>query len=265
MSTSVNAFFAKVWEHYLEVTPSAWKIHNLLGEGDDIVNDHIALRTVNLPGIDVEALAAHFQLMGYVEKGSYRFTQKKLEAKHYQHPDENLPKVFISELRLEQCSRTLNNIVRPLLASIDTRATKTNAFIYSGTHWDLSFSDYQTLLQESEYAAWLSAFGYRANHFTVNVNKLKNHPSLVDVNTILMQNGFELNTAGGLIKGSPAAMLEQSATLADKYLKTFSDSTCSIPACFYEFAYRYPMADGRLFQGFVESSADKIFESTDSR
>jgi hypothetical protein len=36
-----------------------------------------------------------------------------------------------------------------------------------------------------------------------------------------------------------------------------------IPACYYEFAKRYPDADGKLYSGFIAKSADKIFESTD--
>ncbi len=35
-----------------------------------------------------------------------------------------------------------------------------------------------------------------------------------------------------------------------------------IPTCYYEFARRYPGPDGKLYEGFVAASADKIFEST---
>ena len=42
----------------------------------------------------------------------------------------------------------------------------------------------------------------------------------------------------------------------------FLDGEKTIPACYYEFALRYPKADGKLFKGFVTTSADKIFEST---
>ncbi len=39
-------------------------------------------------------------------------------------------------------------------------------------------------------------------------------------------------------------------------------STHVIPACFYEFAKRYPLPhSGKLYQGFIVTSADKIFES----
>ena len=35
-----------------------------------------------------------------------------------------------------------------------------------------------------------------------------------------------------------------------------------IPTCYYEFALRHRDADGRLYEGFVAKSADRIFEST---
>jgi hypothetical protein len=42
----------------------------------------------------------------------------------------------------------------------------------------------------------------------------------------------------------------------------FTDGKFQVPACYYEFAKRYAGADGKLYQGFIEKSADKIFEST---
>jgi len=52
--------------------------------------------------------------------------------------------------------------------------------------------------------------------------------------------------------------------MADKAEVAFSDGVRAIPSCFYEFALRYPQADGVLYPGFVEASADKIFESTNA-
>jgi hypothetical protein len=120
-------------------------------------------------------------------------------------------------------------------------------------------------MKESEYAAWMAAWGYRANHFTVSVNALPGFDSVAAVNEALKAAGFALNDAGGEIKGSPAVLLEQSSTLADRVPVSFSDGAQVIPACFYEFAYRYPQEDGRLYEGFVPASADRIFESTDAR
>lgn len=264
MSQNVKAFFDRLWDNYVEITPSANKIHQLLSNGAEITNDHVALRTFNLPGINLEALSAFFTGMGYQEKGQYAFKSKKLNAKHFEHVDSTLPKVFISELKLECCSDKLNSIVKGLVSQMPENVMNSNSILYSGTHWKVSYQNHLELLEESEYAAWLAAFGFRANHFTVSVNHLKGYDSLHQVNQVLKDNHFLLNTSGGEVKGSPDVMLEQSSTLADKSLVQFLESEQEIPGCFYEFAYRYPQKDGSLYQGFVEASADKIFESTDS-
>lgn len=267
MHTNVNELFAKLWENYLTVTPSARKIHALLGSSqqDDVINDHIALRTFNLPQIGLEKLAAHFLALGYVESGEYHFEAKKLYAKHFEHPDPKQPKVFISELLLEQCSAELQQIIKALVAQMDPAAVTAENFLYSGKHWQLDQASYRTLLAESEYAAWTAVWGFRANHFTVSVNELNNFSSLASVNDALKQAGFALNTSGGEIKGSPEVLLEQSSTLADEAVAEFTDGDQLIPSCFYEFALRYAMPNGKLYTGFVAASADKIFESTNVR
>ncbi|MCW9018038.1 MAG: DUF1338 family protein, partial [Kangiellaceae bacterium] len=60
-------------------------------------------------------------------------------------------------------------------------------------------------------------------------------------------------------------LLEQSSTLANSIEVEFADKRVNLPSCFYEFAMRYPTAGGELFKGFIASSADKIFESTDTK
>ncbi len=88
--------------------------------------------------------------------------------------------------------------------------------------------------------------------------------TIQQVNAALKAAGFVLNGVGGEVKGDPQVMLEQSSTMADKAEVPFSDGVRTIPSCFYEFALRYPQADGVLYPGFVEASADKIFESTNA-
>ena len=99
---------------------------------------------------------------------------------------------------------------------------------------------------------------------TVNINRLSDFETIEQVNAALKAAGFVLNTVGGEVKGDPQVMLEQSSTMADKADVPFSDGVRTIPSCFYEFALRYPQADGVLYPGFVEASADKIFESTNA-
>ena len=96
-------------------------------------------------------------------------------------------------------------------------------------------------------------------------NHLDSYKSIEQVNKKILSAGFKMNEVGGLIKGSPSVLLEQSSTLADHVQVQFSDGYKEIPGCFYEFAKRYPMADGHLYQGFVSASADKIFSSTDTK
>jgi hypothetical protein len=105
--------------------------------------------------------------------------------------------------------------------------------------------------------------GFRANHFTVNVNDLTDFPTLESLNDFLEDKGWKLNASGGKIKGTPEQLLEQSSSLGDLMSIDFVEGKYSIPSCYYEFALRYEDDKGELYQGFIAASADKIFESTD--
>ena len=99
----------------------------------------------------------------------------------------------------------------------------------------------------------------------MSVNQLNALDEVKQVNDHLRSAGFTINESGGEVKGSPEVLLEQSSTMADKVPVTFIEGTEIIPGGFYEFAKRYPMGNGELYTGFVAASADKIFESTDSK
>jgi len=267
MHTNVTELFDNLWQQYLQVTPSAKNIHQLLGENSqstDIINDHIAIRTFNIAKVNLEVLAQHFIDVGYTECGQYDFAAKKLSAKHFEHSDPDQPKVFISELRVEEFSEQTQGILNALVEQVDVAATTAANFVYNGAPWSVSQADYKILLAESEYAAWTAAWGYRANHFTVHVNKLSGFDTLENVNQALKDADYALNVSGGEIKGSEDVLLKQSSTMADKAIAKFSDGDLEIPSCFYEFAQRYNLPNGQEYTGFVAASADKIFESTNA-
>ncbi len=255
-----------LWLDYEKHTPSAHKIHNLLEtRGEEVLNDHIAFRTINHPLINVDATSKLFLECGYEEKGTYHFEEKKLLAKHFEHPDSNAPKVFISELLLEEFSPGLQHEIQQCINKMPLGLISSGHFILSGRTWGtISHKTYQQLLSESEYAAWWYVYGFGANHFTVDVNSLKSIESLDELNALLKVHGFSMNNSGGEIKGGKDVLLAQSSILADKRPVEFSEGLFSIPGCYYEFAYRYEQSPGRLFQGFVAGSADKIFESTNA-
>lgn len=254
-----------MWKQYITDTPQAGEIHQLFADrGESVVNDHIAIRTFDDKRVCIDQLAKPFLELGYIEKGHYTFPVKKLIAKHYEHPVALQPKIFISQLQTHEFSPFLQGQAREVINSISPSLLEQPELLYSGTTWPLDYDVYTELLNESEYAAWLYVFGFRANHFTVLINHLKTFPDIQSVNAFLKANGYHLNDAGGEIKGSPLELLEQSSTLAQRRTVSFVQGDHEIPSSYYEFALRYPQPNGEIFQGFIASSADKIFESTDS-
>ena len=252
-----------LWKDYVKANPPAQHINDLFtSTGEKVINDHIAFRTYDHPTINVNVIAKVFTNLGYEEMGDYHFEKKKLYARHYEHPKPEMPLIFISQLKVEDFDRKTKAIIHKLIAQIPDDFTSDQSFVFSGRPWEVSHTEYSSLKQVSEYAAWMSAFGFRANHFTVSINHLINFHGIHEVNNFLKKHGFQLNEAGGEVKGTPEDFLEQSSTIAYNKEIAFSDGNYIIPACYYEFAMRYPKPDGHLFRGFVAGSADKIFEST---
>src|SRR5664280_1289059 len=100
---TLNTIFDRLWLDYIMQNPSAGKIHDLfINEGESVVNDHIAFRTLDFPEIDMDVLAWPFVSKGYVAKGEYNFKEKHLFAKHFELDGVDLaPRIFISQLSEE--------------------------------------------------------------------------------------------------------------------------------------------------------------------
>lgn len=261
----LNEIFSRLWSDYADQNPSVNRIHNLLtSEGEEVVNDHIAFRTLDSPVINIDALAVPFLRNGYEPKGEYNFREKHLFARHFEIPgDKKAPRIFISQLILGECPDFIREFFNNALRNADTQKLDKENLIFAGQIFSpLSWDLYEKLRAESEYAAWFYVFGFRANHFTVSINALKKYNTIVKLNELLKSNGFVLNTSGGEIKGTPADLLQQSSTMADLVKVDFIEGEFEIPSCYYEFAQRYPDANGELYSGFIAKSADKIFEST---
>lgn len=265
--TDIRTMLDRLWGDYVTLNPAAGAVYDLLRRhGEQPMNDHVAFRTFDLPGLDIAAIAAHFTDRGYVHGGDYAITEKKVLAVHLEPPEAGLPKVFISHLLTGQCSPALQAAVRGLASHVDLDAVRAPEFLWSGVPWrPVAFATYETLKAESEYAAWVAAFGYRANHFTVAVHDLAFTQDIRALNAFLKANGVTLNDSGGEVKGDPSVLLEQSSTMAEPVPVGFADGTLMAPGCYYEFAKRYPRPDGSLFPGFIETSATRLFESTNEK
>ncbi|MDQ2179991.1 DUF1338 domain-containing protein [Marinifilum sp. D714] len=259
--------FNELWKGYTAQNPSAQAIHDLFSnEGEIVMNDHVAFRTFDDPRMNIQVLAKKFLKAGYKYAGEYKFDDKHLNAVHLEHPTEEAPRVFISELILSEFSEEFQKIIKNRLNSVGNAYYADPDLIFKGSVWSKpSYETYQRLREESEYGAWLYVHGFRVNHFTVSINALKKFDTIEKVNQFLKDNGYPMNTSGGEIKGSPEVYLQQSSTLSDIIKVDFEEGTYDIPACFYEFAIRYPDESGDLFSGFIAANANKIFDSTNYR
>ena len=262
----LNQLLKRLWTDYTEQNPHAKKVYDLfVAEGNKIVDDHIAFRTFNDPRVNIDVLSGIFRKYGYKEKNSYDFPEKHLFAKHYEHPDGKYPRIFISELILEEFSDELKLLAEKQVDRIPSEILKSDELIFSGIAWEpIRYDIYQKFLKESEYAAWLYSNGFRVNHFAISINALDTFEDITSVNTFLKNQGFLLNDSGGEVKGSPEVLLEQSSIRAGKQKVDFEEGQYEVPACYYEFTKRYKDQNEEYYSGFIAKSADKIFESTDN-
>ena len=224
-------------------------------------NDDVAFRTFNLAPLALDRLEPQVLGLGYQLLDEYRFEDKHLRARAYICPGS--PRIFLSELLCEELSGWAQAVVEQLLAQVPPGFASAPSVFWAGRPWaPLAFADYERLSNESEYAGWLAALGLRPNHFTVSINQLAKLKGVSDVLDFVEAAGYRINVAGGRVKGTPDVLLEQGSTLADRVAIQFAEGPRVIPTCYYEFALRHPGADGKLYEGFVPASADRIFEST---
>ncbi|KAE9595590.1 hypothetical protein Lal_00031171 [Lupinus albus] len=275
---------------YLNRNPTAKAILDLVHSVDNnsLCYDHLAFRTFGVNGYGIDSMASFFLDYGYTQRDELRFPGKKLRALWFSPPDDShagtgsgingpLPRIFISELLVDQMSPKTQEIIKKYTGSSGT-GNKYAALASSLglLTWEKPlYSEFQQLASESEYAAWTLVNGHALNHVTISTHRLKTH--LRDINKLnqfIEENGFRLNSEGGVLKVSPDGLLQQSSTVADSVSFQFSDGlTESVPCSYIEFAERLvlpqyknlPETEIKEFHrrdGFEVASADKIFEST---
>jgi hypothetical protein len=135
------------------------------------------------------------------------------------------------------------------------------------------WEDYEALLSESEYAAWVIYNRYYLNHYTISVHNLpEGFNAIESFNSFLDSIGIKLNNSGGKTKISPDGGLLQSATVAEMIEAEFADGDPhTIAGSYVEFAERKVLPEFAHLteikrehrrEGFETGNADKIFEST---
>jgi hypothetical protein len=260
----------------------------IIARGEDIENDHIAFRTMGVPQLGIQSLEKIFLHLGYVRRDHYSFQEKKLDANWYAPPVATYPRIFISELRVDDLSAEAQRIIRSYTAEVRSDPVDVlglddgpavDAFLHTPLWRTPTWADYERLQAESEYAAWVVYNRYYLNHFTVSVHNLPaGYGTVEEYNRFLRRNGFRLNDSGGEIKISGDGLLLQSSTVAGMVDAEFqagpgTTETHRISGSYVEFAERRPLPQFAQLprnelrrehrrDGFEVASADKIFEST---
>ena len=140
--------------------------HGIIKSSDDIVNDHIAFRTLGVEPLGIQSLEKIFLAYGYSRKDRYDFSKKKLNACWYSPPtfQPNLPRVFISECRVSEFSSEIQSIVHkyaqqvphdPVDALDVYDGTVVDQFLHTQLWQPPTWEDYKTVAEESEYISWV--------------------------------------------------------------------------------------------------------------
>jgi hypothetical protein len=244
-----------LWRDYVAAAPQAEEIRSILtGRGEILCNDHVALRTFAVPGIQGDALARPFAALDWRPRECYEFSGC-LRARVWQHDDATLPRVLISELAIDALSPRAQAVICALVDQLPEGFGERGDLAWAGRPWRVTYADYQALVAESAYAGWVAAFGFLVNHFTIDAGALSTFPDLAALGAFLVEHGFALDDTGGMIRGSRSERIERAATRPDPVAVEFADATVRIPSCHYELVRRYPMPSGELFTGFVAASA----------
>ena len=289
-STPMTQILDALFKVYESRVPDVRKItkaminKGMVSDQTDIVNDHIAFRTMGVDHLGIASFEKIFLAHGYKKREYYHFENKKLDAYWYSPPTDDLPRIFISELKVEQLTEATQKIIthytRKITAdpvdALNLNEIEAVAAFFQTPLWELpSKEDYENLLQESEYAAWVIYNRYYLNHYTISVHDLPQpYNRLESFNEFLKSIGIKLNDAGGEIKTSQDGLLRQSSSVANQVEAQFvQGEKKTIAGSYVEFAERSllpefitldPSQLKRIHrrEGFEASNADKIFEST---
>ncbi|MEL6123700.1 MAG: DUF1338 domain-containing protein [Bacteroidota bacterium] len=286
----LEGFLTRLMDTYKARVPAVEQIttamvdQGLINHIDDIENDHIAFRTMGVPHLGIKSLEKIFLAHGYQRRDHMYFAHKKLNAFWYSPPVDRFPRIFISELIVDEMPEFAREIIFQYTSqvsgdpvkSLDLQDVDQIAEFLHGPLWTLpTLPHYKMLSEISEYAAWVIYNRYYLNHYTISVHNLPFGYNTMDQFVDFVKSlGIELNQSGGEIKVSADGLLRQSSTMAGLAEATFADGeSISVPTSYVEFAERrikpeFAHLEGTDISrthrrdGFEVGNADKIFEST---
>lgn len=293
-------FIDKLWERFLLRVPYA-RIYNELNtqKRGKVINDHIAFRTLNTHTGEqpqgIKAISHLLELLEYKPEEKYLFPKKKLSAVYYQHPEKQFPKIFVSQLEVENLPGWAQTLINQhvcetpyLLAdkSIELmNSLKVNKYLteeaaqilvndlvnYFQRPWKIPLKEAILKLNDiSHYAAWVLLHGNSVSHFSALVN-YPDTDNLFNIESTckeLTEFGIPMKS---LIEGDRGSKLRQSATHAIiEEVDVVGDNGIEKilwPYAYYGLVQRgfadngYPRL---LFQGFLVNQSMHLFDLTNT-
>ncbi|MBW4677095.1 MAG: DUF1338 domain-containing protein [Desmonostoc geniculatum HA4340-LM1] len=289
-----------LWQEYSARVNHARTYQQMItAAGGNVANDHIAFRSLRLfvdspqgkLNLGINYLGQIAEALGYVAFGEYTFAQTHLYARHYHHPQQeelNLPKLFISELIVDELPSNIAQIISQTVSSIQYElASPVNSLLEKEENIETIAKQLQKIFtrpwlpplrsvveevnQVTQYGAWVLLHGYAVNHFTgyVNGQNTTEYPDIDTTASSLANLGVPMKAE---IEGNVACGLRQTATQAVTEMVTVLDDNSGgeiqIPwtYAYYEIAQRYPVEvePGKqvLFDAFLGNNAQQLFEMT---
>jgi len=293
--------FDKLWKQYIERVPYAKQYAEMVTNmGGKLVIDHIAFRTFNAHTGEqpegIRAIRHILNFLGYKTVSKYNFPKKKLKATHFEHPDENLPKIFVSQLEVSELPEwaqtaiinTVNNttylisyksleLLRILeengaLPSEAAEYLLDDLVQYFRRPWNIPLKEDVLKLNDiSQYGAWVLLHGNSVNHIAalVNFQEVQEWPDLETISKSLAEAGAPMKEH---IEGESGGKLQQTATLAIKdEVKVKGEA--GIENMMWTYAYFELIKRGyieendtkKLFGGFVGNQENHLFSMTRTR
>jgi len=288
--------FDTLWERYRGRMDYVRKYESLIAQHKaTFVNDHIAFRTIacQKPTTGLFMISRVFEALGYSTANCYEFPDKHFSSIHFEHPNPQFPKLFITQLKTWELSARAQQIIHeamathrpPLtdealgtLAQIETAAPAAHADLlkslvryFEELPWALpQKKDVLELDKESQFAAWVLVNGYDVNHFTASVNS-HGVPTLDDVEKVqaaMIGAGIPMKKE---IEGERGTKLRQTSTEAAVIPVQVKENgkTVAIPwtYAYFEIAdrplYKNP-ATGKMerFEAFLGPQATNLFDMT---
>lgn len=288
--------FDSLWERYRSRMEFVRQYEAMIQHhGAAFINDHIAFRTLAMqkPAGGIFMISRLFEALGYSAANCYEFPDKHLNSIHYQHPNPQFPKLFVTQLKVWELSARSRELIhhsvkthRPPLTEIflnqlheiDRTSSdqkkdflKTAVAYFAELPWNVpQKKNVIELDKESQFGAWVLVNGYDVNHFTASVNS-HGVPSLDDIEKVvaaMKEAGIPMKKE---IEGERGTKLRQTSTDAAVIDVAVKDGVRKIKIswtyAYFEIAERPLLKNpvtGQMerFEGFLGGQATHLFEMT---